>query len=72
MTFDEIKSLAIALSHEEQFRLLDHLSENLESVYASSELTDEQRTELDRRLADSDANPDSLIAIDEVKRRLST
>ncbi|HWL93054.1 MAG TPA: addiction module protein [Phycisphaerae bacterium] len=50
---------------------MDDLSENLEAVGASSELTEIQRAELDRRLAEADANPESLISLEEVTRRLS-
>ena len=37
---------------------------------AHAELTDEQKAELDRRIAEHDADPDSAIPWEEVRRRL--
>ena len=71
MSLEEVKSAALGLSSEERMRLLDDLSESLADSLASAELTDEQRAELDRRLAQAEANPDSLIPLEDVKRRLS-
>jgi putative addiction module component (TIGR02574 family) len=71
MSLDEVKSLALALSSEEQLQLMDDLSESLADTLVSAELSEEQRAELDRRLAQAEADPDSLIPLEEVKRRLS-
>lgn len=46
--------------------LWDQIPENLESL----PLMDWQREELERRLANAEANPDAAIPWDEVKRRL--
>ncbi|MBK8270592.1 MAG: addiction module protein [Planctomycetes bacterium] len=71
MSLEEVKSLVLALTPEDQLRLMDDISESLDTAYAAGELTDEQRAELDRRIAETDANPDSFLTLDEVKRRLS-
>lgn len=71
MSLDEVKSLALALSPEEQLRLMDDLSESLQASLAWNDLTDDQKAELDRRIAEADANPLSLIPLAEVQRRLS-
>jgi putative addiction module component (TIGR02574 family) len=71
MSLEEVKSLAFGLPVEEQMRLMDELSDKLADTLESAELTQEQKAELDRRLAQADADPDSLIPLDEVQRRLS-
>lgn len=71
MSLEEVKSLVLALSPEDQLRLLDDLADTLDPSIAGAELSDEQRAELDRRIAEADANPQSLIPHDEVMRRLS-
>lgn len=71
MSLEEIKSLARELSVEDRLDLMDDLSESLLAEQASVELSDEQRAELDRRLAEADANPDSLIPLEEFQRRMS-
>lgn len=71
MSLDQIKPLALALSAEERMRLMDELSESLVADHAPMDLTDEQRVELERRLAEADAHPESLVPLDEVQRRLA-
>jgi putative addiction module component (TIGR02574 family) len=50
------------------FALWDSLSD--EERHAELELTPEQRSELDRRLAEDEADPESAIPWSEVKRKL--
>lgn len=50
---------------------MDDLSESLQASLAWNDLTDDQKAELDRRIAEADANPLSLIPLAEVQRRLS-
>lgn len=57
MSLDEIKPLALALSSDERMHLMDDLSESLLADKMPMDLTDEQRAELDRRLAEADTNP---------------
>jgi len=69
MSLEEVKSLVMALSPEEQVRLIDDISERLEDVFAANDLSPDQKAELDRRIQEADANPASLIPLDEVQRR---
>jgi len=71
MSLEEVKTLVMALSPEEQVRLIEDISERLEDAFAANELSAAQKAELDRRIRDADANPASLIPLDEVQRRLS-
>jgi putative addiction module component (TIGR02574 family) len=59
-----IKSLGIErLSVSERLILVEEL---WDSIAASTPITDAQRTELDRRLVDHEANPDDVVAWEEV------
>lgn len=59
-----IKSLGIErLSIAERLVLVEEL---WDSIAASTPITDAQRAELDRRLADHEANPDDVVSWDEV------
>lgn len=71
MSLEEIRSLVLALPPEDQLRLLDDISDSLNQSMGAAELTDEQRAELDRRIAEAKAHPESLIPHDEVMRLLS-
>ena len=70
MSYEEIRSLVLALKPEQRLHLMDELSESLLSDDSAAGLTGEQLAELDRRLAHSDAHPEELIPFDEVVRRL--
>ena len=67
---DAVRSLPVA----DQFRLLDQVREDLTDHYVEdeldtnedSDLTPELKAELDRRLADLKANPDSGIPLEQV------
>lgn len=66
-----LQSLGIErLGMEDQLALLDQLWESITSA-GGPPLTDAQRLELDRRLADHEANPDDVVSWDEVKRSIS-
>jgi len=71
MALHEIQTKALALDPEERLRLIDALSESLTSDPDVFGLSDEQKAELDRRIEESDRNPETLISLDEVIRRLS-
>ena len=59
-----IKSLGIErLSVAERLILVEEL---WDSIAASTPITDAQRAELDRRLADHEANPDDVVSWEEV------
>jgi len=59
MSADEIIQEAMKLSPEERVRVADALWESTRNNVA---LPAEQRGELDRRLAEHEANPDAVIA----------
>jgi putative addiction module component (TIGR02574 family) len=52
---------------EEQLELVEALWDNFTEHGAAPPLTEAQRTELDRRLADHEANPDDVVAWSDVK-----
>ena len=64
-----IKSLGIErLSVAERLTLVEEL---WDSIAASTPITDAQRAELDRRLADHEANPDDVVSWEEVHSSIS-
>ncbi len=66
-----LQSLEIErLGMEDQLALLDQLWESITSAGVSP-LTDAQRVELDRRLADHEANPHDVVSWVEVKRSIA-
>jgi putative addiction module component (TIGR02574 family) len=65
-----LKSLGIErLSVEERLVLVEEL---WDSIAAATPLTDAQRAELDRRLADHEAHPDDVVSWEEVKSSIAT
>jgi len=64
-----IKSLGIErLSVEERLVLVEEL---WDSIADATPLTDAQRAELDRRLADHEAHPDDVVSWEEVKSSIA-
>ena len=64
-----LKSLGIErLSVEERLVLVEEL---WDSIAAATPLTDAQRIELDRRLADHEANPDDVVSWEEIKSSIT-
>ena len=65
-----LKSLGIErLSVEERLLLVEEL---WDSIAAATPLTDAQRAELDRRLADHEAHPDDVVSWEDVKSSMDT
>ena len=63
-----LKSLGIdQLSVEERLTLVEELWDSIAEDSAAVPLTDAQRAELDRRLADHEAHPDDVVSWDDVK-----
>lgn len=60
------------LSVQEQLELVEALWENIANNNGLPLPTAAQRAELDRRLADSNANPDDVVPWSEVKRAALT
>lgn len=59
---------ALTLSPAERMDLIDRLWATVEAEQASLELTDAQRRELDRRIANMEANPAARSSWDDVKK----
>lgn len=67
----DLKSLGLdGLSVEDRLALIEQLWESLSSSSAELPLTQAQRDELDRRLADYHANPEEGVSWDELKQSL--
>jgi putative addiction module component (TIGR02574 family) len=68
--FQQVLNAALALSPDERGRLVDRLLGDLPEPPATAELPDSLKLELDRRLADTDANPDDEMPWAEVKAEI--
>jgi putative addiction module component (TIGR02574 family) len=67
-----LKSLGIdRFSVEERLTLVEDLWDSIADESAAAPLTDAQRAELDRRLADHEANPDDVVPWEDVKASIS-
>ena len=68
-----LKSLGIdRLSVEERLALVEDLWDSIAGESAATSLTDAQRAELDRRLADHEANPNDVVPWEDVKTSIAT
>jgi putative addiction module component (TIGR02574 family) len=68
-----VKSLGIdRLSMEERLALVQELWDSIAVDSAAIPLTDAQRAELDRRLAELEANPEAGIPWEEVQASISS
>lgn len=61
--FDQVQELPL----EEQLELVEALWDSIIERNAAPPLIDAQKAELDRRLADDEANPDKVASWDDVK-----
>lgn len=72
--FDEIEARALSLPAEERLQLAGTLWRSVaEEAHAEPgllPLSDEERAELDRRLADYEVHPETSVSWDEVKSGL--
>ena len=67
-----LKSLGIdRLSVEERLELVEDLWDSIAEEDAATSLTDAQRAELDRRLAEYAANPNDVVPWKEVKASIT-
>ena len=62
-TLQEISSLPL----EERIHIVQAIWDSIAAEQAYPDLTDAQKQELDRRIDDAEANPDNVMAWDEVK-----
>ena len=63
----QILQQAKVLDIDEQIELVEAIWDGIVSRGAVPSLTDAQKSELDRRLADHQANPDNVVSWNEVK-----
>lgn len=67
-----LKSLGIErLGVEERLTLVEEIWDSIVADSAAVPLTQAQRDELDRRIADHEANPDDVVSWEEVKTKLT-
>ncbi len=67
-----LRSLGIdRLSVEERLALVEDLWDSIAGESAAMSLTDVQRAELDRRLADHEGNPNDVVAWEDVKASIA-
>ncbi|MGH7261529.1 MAG: addiction module protein [Nitrospiraceae bacterium] len=59
------------LGIEERLALVEELWDSIAADSAAIPLTDAQRAELDRRLADHEATPDDVVPWEEVKASIT-
>ena len=68
-----LKSLGIdRLSVEERLALVEELWDSIAEGSAALPLTEAQRVELDRRLAEHEAHPDDVVPWKDVKASITT
>ena len=70
MDYSELLTAANALSIDDRIRLAEAIWEGIEAEEPTPELTEAQKEELDRRLAEHEANPDDVTPWEEVKANL--
>lgn len=57
----------VALSIEDRINLVQAIWDSIATDQAYTDLTDMQKQELDRRIADSENNPDNVMTWQEIK-----
>jgi putative addiction module component (TIGR02574 family) len=55
------------LSIEERINIVQEIWDSIAAEQACTELTDQQRQELDRRIADNEQNSDDMMTWEEIK-----
>ena len=67
-----LKSLGIErLGIKERLTLVEELWDNIAADSSAVPLTEAQRTELDRRIAEHEANPDDVVPWEEIKTSIT-
>jgi putative addiction module component (TIGR02574 family) len=67
MDFSSTLAAIRSLSIDDRIRLAEAIWDDIAADQDSAELTDAQKCELERRLADDDANPDDVVPWEIVK-----
>ena len=63
VTLNQITSLSV----EDRIRLVQAIWDSIAAEQVYPDLTDAQKQELDRRIADYDSNPDNVLTWEEIK-----
>lgn len=67
MTSERIISEALALTADDRLEVIERLWDSLAASAEAMDLTDAQRREIDRRIAEMDANPGGGIPWENIK-----
>jgi putative addiction module component (TIGR02574 family) len=67
MDFPAVLSAANELSLDDRLRLVETVWDGIAAERPDVLLTDAQRAEIDRRVADDDASPDDIVPWEQVK-----
>jgi putative addiction module component (TIGR02574 family) len=70
MSFSATVSEIATWSIEERIRLVQAVLDTIAGERTEWELTEAQKTEIDRRIADLEANPDNVLTWAEIKSRI--
>ncbi len=70
MDFAEALSAINAMNIDDRIRLVDAIWEGIEAEQPVPELTEAQKRELDRRLADAEASPEDEVPWEEVNAEI--
>ena len=68
VTLNQITSLCV----EDRIRLVQAIWDSIAAEQAYPDLTAVQKQELDRRISDSEANPDDVMTWEEIKASVNT
>ena len=67
MDFTATLNQIVALSIQDRIRLVQAMLESIAAEQVHPDLTEFQKQELDRRINDSEANPENVLTWEEVK-----
>jgi putative addiction module component (TIGR02574 family) len=70
MTFDAVLAAIQAMDIDDRVRLVAAIQESIDAEQDSFELTAKQKREIDRRIAEHEADPSSAIPWEKVSARL--
>ncbi|MBY0526518.1 MAG: addiction module protein [Gemmataceae bacterium] len=70
MDFSAVLGVVNSLSLDDRIRLVESVALSINAEQAKSELTDELKQELERRIADMDASPDDEIPWEQAKAEI--
>jgi putative addiction module component (TIGR02574 family) len=71
MDISEIANQIKSLSIEERIRIVQEILESIALEQAIPDLTEAQKRELDRRIADYETNPDNVMTWEEIKASIA-